>query len=194
MNNNITSNLNANINEEISIEDMPPLSKAFKLNLRTQAHDLKPVVMIGQDGVTTAVLKEIDLSLKAHKLIKVRILGDSIEVRQAAVDAVKPVLQAHLIQTIGKLIVLYRASDECVMKENNESPSYMSYRSGGINHVNPNTTNSAPPREVKVRKISKANRRPPMRKVLVLGNQRVTQGGLIKRKKPRLVSKKKNFS
>jgi len=51
------------------------LSNAEKKELRKKAHALKPVVMIGQHGLTDAVLAEIDLALNAHELIKVRVRG-----------------------------------------------------------------------------------------------------------------------
>ena len=55
------------------------LSTKEILALRAQAHNLNPVVMIGQHGLTESVIKETDAALNAHELIKVRILGDDRE-------------------------------------------------------------------------------------------------------------------
>ncbi len=139
---------------------------------RADAHHLDPVVMIGGDGLTPAVLKEADSALKAHGLIKVRVLGDDREARETMYAQLCDQLNAAPIQHIGKLLVLWRPIPE---KEDAESKD--SRKPG--------------PREVKILKFSKSGtRRPEIKKVQVMGNQRVTAGGLIKRAKKRVVSKK----
>lgn len=80
--------------------------------LKGLAHDLQPVVMIGNNGVTENVLKEIDNSLTAHELIKIRVLGDDRLAREAIIEDLCAATNASFVQHIGKLIVLYRASEK----------------------------------------------------------------------------------
>ena len=84
------------------------LSTKEILALRAQAHNLSPVVMIGQHGLTESVIKETDAALNAHELIKVRILGDDRENRLAMCKALSESVNAHFIQNIGKLLILWR--------------------------------------------------------------------------------------
>ena len=139
---------------------------------RASAHHLAPVVMIGNDGLTSAVVKETDLALSAHGLIKIRVLGDDRQAREIIFHALADQLNAAPIQHIGKLLVLWRtqAEKEKVTKE--DKP--------------------AGPREFKVLKYSKrGGQRPEMKRVTVLGNERLTAGGQIKRAKPKVKSIKK---
>lgn len=80
--------------------------------LKAQAHALKPVVMIGAQGLTEAVVQETDRALKAHELIKVRVLGDDREAREAWLDELCTALDAAPVQHIGKLLVLYRPAEK----------------------------------------------------------------------------------
>jgi RNA-binding protein len=157
-------------------------SKINKIHLRSQAHHLKPVVMIGQTGISPSVLQEIDVSLRSHHLMKIRILGENSEIKQAVIESVTQELKAQLIQSIGKILVFYREGD--VVLDVNKS-KYQHQQKPSIN---------ASPREVKIRKVTRSTRRNPLKILTVLGNQRVTAGGLVKRKKKRQVSKKKNFA
>ena len=86
----------------------PSLSPAERQELKALAHALDPVVLIGEAGLTPAVLAEIDRSLTAHELIKVRVGGDDREARLAMRDRVVAELAAEPVQTIGKLLVFYR--------------------------------------------------------------------------------------
>ncbi|HET6787733.1 MAG TPA: YhbY family RNA-binding protein [Aquabacterium sp.] len=139
--------------------------------LRADAHHLDPVVMIGGDGLTPAVLKEADSALKAHGLIKVRVLGDDRAAREEMYAQLCDQLDAAPIQHIGKLLVIWRP----VPEKSSE----------------PKEDRGAGPREVKILKFSKSGtRRPEIKKIKVMGNERVTAGGLIKRAKKRVASKK----
>ena len=80
--------------------------------LKTQGHTLKPVVMIGNAGLTEAVVQETDRALKAHELIKVRVLGDDREAREAWFAELCGALAAAPVQHIGKLLLLYRPADK----------------------------------------------------------------------------------
>lgn len=83
-----------------------------RAELKAQAHGLNPVVLIGDKGLTNAVLKEIELALSAHGLIKVRVAGDDREVRAQYAQEICEATQCGLVQLIGKLIVLYRPLPE----------------------------------------------------------------------------------
>src|SRR4051812_36222030 len=75
---------------------------------RAEAHHLDPVVMIGNEGLSAAVKKEINAALNAHGLIKIRVLGDDRTQREAMYQALADELGAAPIQHIGKLLVLWR--------------------------------------------------------------------------------------
>jgi RNA-binding protein len=139
---------------------------------RAEAHHLDPVVMIGNDGLTAAVKKETDAALNAHGLIKVRVLGDDRETREAIYQQLADELGAAPIQHIGKLLVLWRPKPKKVKAEEEER------RPG--------------PREFKVIKnSSRGGQRPEVKRVRVLGNQRLTSGGIVKKSKPKQRSIKK---
>lgn len=80
--------------------------------LKGLAHELQPVVIIGANGLTAAVLKEIDLNLNAHELIKIRVLGDERDYRESLIEEICSSVGASFVQHIGKLIVLYKASEK----------------------------------------------------------------------------------
>ncbi|NBT01734.1 MAG: YhbY family RNA-binding protein, partial [Betaproteobacteria bacterium] len=84
------------------------LTPAQRKAQRAKAHALNPVVMIGNDGLTAAVRKEIDLALSSHGLIKIRILGDDRDARIAMYESICDDLSAAPIQHIGKLLVVWR--------------------------------------------------------------------------------------
>jgi RNA-binding protein len=148
------------------------LTPAERKELRGQAHHLDPVVIVGAEGLTPAVVKEADSALKAHGLIKVRMFSDERDARAQALVHLAETLNAAAVQHIGKLLVLWRPIP---------AP------------VKPPTEARMPgPRVVKILKFSKSgNHRPQIKKVKVFGNQRVTAGGEIKRAKPRITSIKK---
>jgi RNA-binding protein len=145
------------------------LTPAQRKEKRADAHHLDPVVMIGGEGLTPAVVKETDAALKSHGLIKVRVLGDDRTAREAMFAQLCDELNAAPIQHIGKLLVLWRPIPEKPKAERE--------------NVMPG------PRVVKIVKFSKSgNGRPQINKVKVMGNERVTQGGEIKRVKKRAVT------
>jgi putative YhbY family RNA-binding protein len=92
---------------------MPALkvSPAQRAELRAQAHALKPVVLIGADGLTDAVLAEIKVHLAAHQLIKIRVFGDEREERAAVYEQICDTLGAAPIQQIGKLLVVWKPDE-----------------------------------------------------------------------------------
>lgn len=148
------------------------LSPAQRKVHRAEAHHLDPVVMIGGDGLSDAVKKEADAALNAHGLIKIRVFSDDRAARETMFAALTDELNAAPIQHIGKLLVLWRPAPEREKTVNDE-------RLPG-------------PRDVKVLKFSKrGGQRPEVKTLRVLGNQRLTTGGQIKRAKRNPVSIKK---
>ena len=91
---------------------MPALSPAARKALKARAHHLDPVVMMGDAGLTPAVVREIDLALTKHELIKVRMAGDDRDARTAAYQSICTDLDCAPVQQIGKLLVLYRVSPD----------------------------------------------------------------------------------
>ncbi|MEY4254054.1 MAG: hypothetical protein RLZZ566_1524 [Pseudomonadota bacterium] len=140
---------------------------------RAAAHHLDPVVMIGNDGLSAAVTKEAEFALNAHGLIKIRVLGDDRNQRELMFQTLADQLNAAPIQHIGKLLVLWRPQPE---KEKKQDQDKM-----------------PGPREFKVLKYSsRGGQRPEMKRVTILGNQRLAAGGQVKRAKPKQKSVKKN--
>lgn len=88
---------------------MPQLSPTQRRELRARAHHLHPVVSIAGNGLTDAVLTEIDRALKAHELIKIRVYGDDREIRGNYLDEICLQLHCESVQSIGKLLVVFRA-------------------------------------------------------------------------------------
>ena len=88
------------------------LSAAERKELKARAHRLEPVVMIGTKGLTDEVVKEVDLALKAHELIKVRAAALEREQRDEALKALCERTGAESVQAIGKIFVIYRKRDE----------------------------------------------------------------------------------
>lgn len=149
---------------------MLKLTSAQRSLLRSQAHSLNPVVMIGDAGLSNAVLKEINVNLDAHGLIKIRVFGDDRLARVEMLQSICQQLDAAPIQHIGKLLVIYRPQKESAKPAEDKK--------GGLKSV---VTFKPGFGAIKNR----------VKKVLIKGNERVTQGGLIKRKKTRQTSTKK---
>lgn len=87
---------------------MLTLTTDQRRDLRAQAHGLNPVVSISEKGLTESVMKEINVCLNAHELIKVRVYGDDRTQRDQFMQAICTELEAAPVQQIGKLLVLWR--------------------------------------------------------------------------------------
>lgn len=129
--------------------------------------------MIGAEGLSAAVTREIDAALNAHGLIKVRVFADDRAAREAMLAQLADQLDAAPIQHIGKLLVLWRPMPpkEKALREDRQPG----------------------PRTVKLVSFSKSgNHRATVKKVTVFGNQRITAGGQVKRvhKRPTSIKKK----
>lgn len=91
---------------------MKPLSPTDRRALRAKAHHLEPVVTVGHNGMTPAVLHEIDVALLAHDLVKVRVLGDDRDAREAMLAQACEALGCAPVQHVGKILVLWRPNPE----------------------------------------------------------------------------------
>jgi len=90
-----------------------PLTSKQRAHLRSLAHHLKPVAHVGHDGVTDAVLHSIDEALNTRELLKVKVQEGAPEGARDTADAIVAGLEgAHVAQTIGRTIVLYRKHPE----------------------------------------------------------------------------------
>lgn len=93
------------------------LNSAQRQSLKARAHELRPVVLLGAAGLTEMVLREIDRALVSHELIKIKVpLNDRGERAQIATEAAEK-LSAALVQSIGKIIVLFRPQPESDEKQ-----------------------------------------------------------------------------
>lgn len=88
------------------------LNRAIQRNLISKAHQLRPVVMIGQKGITENVHLELESALNAHELIKVRITAPTRDERQVWIDLLTSKHQAELVQQVGHIAVFYRQNPE----------------------------------------------------------------------------------
>lgn len=88
------------------------LSAVDKRKLRQSAHHLKPVVLIGQHGLSTAVMAEIERALFDHELIKIRFRGMGRELREQEIARATRELDAELVGSVGGTAVLYRENPE----------------------------------------------------------------------------------
>jgi RNA-binding protein len=87
------------------------LSPSQIRNLKSQAHHLKPVVMVGQHGLKPSILEEVEIALDAHELIKIKIAADKeerIEITREIIDA----SHAELVQHIGQMSIIFRRNPE----------------------------------------------------------------------------------
>lgn len=94
---------------------MKPLTPAQRQFLKGQAHTRQPVVMIGNQGLTPAVLKEIDQALSAHELIKIKAASDDVDTRRSWLDEICTATGAASVQQIGKVFVIYRTATKPVI-------------------------------------------------------------------------------
>ena len=142
------------------------LTTAQRRELRAQAHHLDPVVMIGAEGLTAPILREADAALRSHGLIKVRVFADDRPAREQMLGRLCEELSAAPVQHIGKLLVIWRPRPETSRA--------------------PSTDRKPGPHVVKIVSYPKSGRhRATVKKVEVLGNERLTAGGLVKRRDPR---------
>lgn len=83
-----------------------------KKSLKAKAHTLKPVVWLGQQGLTPAVLTEIDQALTVHELIKVKIPGVEKDMRSTIATQIVMETLAELVQLMGQIATIYRKNKD----------------------------------------------------------------------------------
>jgi len=88
------------------------LSPSQRRYLRSLAHDLHPVILLGAKGATDAVVKELDLALSHHELVKVKLSGGDKEERQQQVDFLAEGTRSESVQQIGHIVVLFRRNED----------------------------------------------------------------------------------
>lgn len=86
---------------------LSPKQRSF---LRGKAHHLSPVVTVGKEGVSEAVLKTLYQALRIHELVKIKAASSDQEEFQATVQEILDQCSAEKVQTIGHLLVLFRPS------------------------------------------------------------------------------------
>jgi len=94
---------------------MKSLTPAQRQFLKGLAHSRQPVVMIGNQGLTAAVLKEIERGLDAHELIKIKAASDEPETRRGWLEEICAATGAAPVQQIGRILVIYRAAGKPVI-------------------------------------------------------------------------------
>ncbi|EZQ10286.1 MULTISPECIES: ribosome assembly RNA-binding protein YhbY [unclassified Acinetobacter] len=87
---------------------MAALSIQERKRLRQIGHALNPVVMLGGQGLTENVIEETQRALNDHELIKVKIGGEDRDARAAVITEIAEVTGAEVVQTIGKIALLYK--------------------------------------------------------------------------------------
>ena len=87
-----------------------PLTEQQKKEFRTRGHALKPVVSVGNAGLTDAVMRELELSLQHHELMKIKIGGAGREERERMIHSICNDMGAELVQSIGHIALVYRES------------------------------------------------------------------------------------
>ncbi len=103
---------------------MLSLTVSERLALKGRAHALSPTVMIGNAGLTDAVLKEIARALKTHELIKIRVLSDDRALRETMLESICSTLDAAPIQHVGKILVVYKSDPEAHLVEIRKMPRH----------------------------------------------------------------------
>lgn len=129
------------------------LTPAQRRDLRARTHHLDPVVSIAGNGLTASVLKEIDVALKAHELIKIRVYGDDREVRVGYLQTICAELDCAAVQSIGKLLVVFRAAPKPIVAAKPATAKALDTRPG-------RAKTKAPPR-AKLRGVSERLRKAP---------------------------------
>ena len=83
-----------------------------KQALKAIAHHLNPIVTIGNLGLSTSVIAELNRAISDHELIKVRLNIVDRKLRVEFVNEVSQLLDAKIVQQVGKVVVLYRPNEE----------------------------------------------------------------------------------
>ena len=88
------------------------ISPSQRRYLRSLAHDLHPVILLGAKGATEAVVKELDLALSHHELVKVKLSGGDKDERDVQIATLLKGTRAESVQQIGHIVVLFRRNED----------------------------------------------------------------------------------
>jgi len=88
------------------------LSKSQLKHLVALTHNLKPVIMVGQNGVTENIIKELEIALDFHELVKIKIAGEDKESRAEMIKQLSSAVDTETVQKIGKTLTLYRRNKQ----------------------------------------------------------------------------------
>ena len=95
----------------INYKFMTPNKKQLR-QLKSMCHALKPVIRVGQKGITEALVAELEIALSHHELIKIKVgMGDREE-RKQAISTLAKDHEAFVVQQIGQIAVLFRRNHE----------------------------------------------------------------------------------
>lgn len=92
-----------------------PLTKKHIRQLKSLAHHLKPIVILGKAGLSESVLNEIEIALAHHELIKVKVNADDREELHRVAEQITRKTAAELVQIIGHIVILYRRGEKPVI-------------------------------------------------------------------------------
>lgn len=95
------------------------LSNADKKHYRSIAHNLNPVIIVGDKGLTENLIEELNRALRDHELIKVKIAVGDRDDRSQIMDALIDATKAELVQSIGKVVVLLKRNPKAKPKLSN---------------------------------------------------------------------------
>ena len=92
---------------------MTTLTSKHRAHLRALAHPLKPIIQVGNEGVSPALLKTVEEAFNTRELLKVKVLEGAPEDPRETADLIVAALEGvHVAQTIGRTVVLYRPDPE----------------------------------------------------------------------------------
>jgi RNA-binding protein len=92
---------------------MAGLTSKQRAHLRSLAHHLKPIIQVGSEGVSDALLKTVNEAFNTRELLKVKVLEGAPEDTRSTADAIVAAMEdVHVAQTIGRTVVLYRPFEE----------------------------------------------------------------------------------
>ena len=96
----------------LSASQLMTLTKNQIKSLRGLCHTLKPVIMIGQKGLTNEVLDELEIAINHHELVKIKIAMDDREARKEMIKNICEQSQSENVQVIGKTVSIYRRNEK----------------------------------------------------------------------------------
>lgn len=91
---------------------MNNLTNNQKKYLRSLGHHLKPVVMIGQNGLSEAVLLELESTMEKHELLKIKIRTEDRDEKHKMIDKIVDYSKSNLVQVVGNIVLIYRPFEE----------------------------------------------------------------------------------